>query len=103
MAAHAAAFVMMAHHALPDARLALADAGTDRNDHATRLVPGDDRSLGRAADGKPAALRRPISVKIAAAHARCLHREHDFARPGCRIRKVLERKLAIAQEHYAFH
>src|SRR5207253_503159 len=48
MAAHAAAFVVMAHHALPDARLALADAWADGNDDTAGLVPGDDRSLGRA-------------------------------------------------------
>src|SRR5216684_3540143 len=103
MAAHAAAFVVMAHHALPDARLALADAWADGNDDTAGLVPGDDRSLGRAADGKPATLGRAIGMKVAAAHARGLHGEHGLAGTGGRIRKILERKLAVALEHHAFH
>src|SRR4029077_20067469 len=103
MAAHSAAFVVMAHHALADAGLAFADARGDGNDNAAGLVPGDDRSLGRAADGKPATLGGAIGMKIAAAHARRLHGKRNLAGTGCRVRKVLERKLALAEEHHALH
>jgi hypothetical protein len=84
---------------LADARLALADPGAHRDDLPARLVPGDDGSLDAAADGEPSALGCPVGVKIAAAHARGLHGEHNLARIG----KILERKLAIAEEHHAFH
>src|SRR5947209_9427291 len=77
MAAHATALVVMAHHALADARLALADPGPDGNHDAARFVSGDDRPFGSAADGKSSALGGAVGVKIAAAHAGGLHCEHD--------------------------
>src|ERR1051326_1060852 len=103
VAAHAAALVVMAHHALADARLALAHAGAKRHDDAARLMPGDHRPLGRATDREPAALGSAIGVKIAAAHARSLHGEHDLAGTGRRIRKVFKCELAIAEKNHAFH
>src|SRR5436190_22824785 len=94
MAAHPASLVMVAHHALADARFALADARADGCHDSAGLMPGDDRPVRCSTDGEPAALGRAIGVQVAAAHPGSLHGEHDLARTGCRIREFLDCKLA---------
>src|SRR3954453_13172896 len=86
MLADAAAFVVMHHHPRAERRLALGDAGADRDHDAAGLMTGDHRAAHLAeAERLAAALRGAIEFEIAAAHAGRLDLEHDLARTGRRI------------------
>ena len=103
--AHRAAFVVVHHDALADAGHLVADAGADRGDDAAGLVPADDRVRvdRQPADCGPARFGPAVLVQIAAAHARGLHLDDDFARPRGRVGKLHQLDLPLAREDNAAH
>src|SRR5207248_149861 len=102
--AHRAALVMVDHDALANLGLRLADPGADRGNDAAGLVPGDDW-LGRRRQpaDRRAALRPPVLVQIAAAHARRLHLDDDLALARRRIGEVHQLELPFALKHDPAH
>src|SRR5271156_3251749 len=103
--ADGAAFVMVHHDALADARHLFADLGADRRDEAAGLVAADDR-VGvdrKAADRLAPRFRAAILVQIAAAHARGLHFDDDLAGAWVRVGKFHQLDFAIARKDHAAH
>src|SRR5688572_31958341 len=103
--AHAAARIVVVHHALANRRLALRDAGTARYYHAARLVAADKRL---SISSQPERLlrlarRRAVELEVAAAHARGLHLDHHLARAGRRIGELAQLDLAVAEEDDSTH
>ena len=95
---------MVNHRALADPRLLGVNVLAHCNDHAAGLVSADDRAWRSKPHGLGRfARRRPIIFEIAAAHARGFHLEYDFVGARCRIRKLLELDLSVANKHDAFH
>ena len=104
MVAHGAALVVVHHDALADLGLRRADPRPDRGDDAAGLVPGDGRlARRREAAGRAAALRPPVLVQVAAAHARRLHLDDDLAFARGRIGEVHQLELAFAGKHHPAH
>src|SRR5205823_13167790 len=81
-----------------------ADAGPDRRDDAAGLMTGDDR-LGRCRQtaDRLAAFRPAVLVQVAAAHARRLHLDDDFALARRRVGEFHHFELAFAGKHNPAH
>src|SRR3546814_906922 len=104
MRADPAAAVVVDHRPLPDPGLPFVDSGTDRDDHAARLVPGDDRVAGPEAEGRRGlAGRGTVEFEIASAHAGSLDLQDHLARTRGRIRKIPQLDLPVAGEHRTLH
>src|SRR6202048_3295203 len=79
MVALGAALIMMHHHALADARFHGPDRGADRDHHAARFMPGDDRAFGHRDAGRTRlAFWAAVLMQVASAHAGGLHFDHDL-------------------------
>src|SRR5882724_13542656 len=103
MFAHAAAAVVVLHHAHADLGLVLGNAGAYCNHDAAGLVAGNDRAGELAEAQRRSTADRAVELQIAAAHAGSLDLEHDFAGSRRRIRKLHELNLASAGEYDSFH
>ena len=82
--AHPASAIVVLHDAHADTRLPFGHAGTDRNDDAAWLMPGDHRPGAHFEAKCRGAAGRPVELEVAAAHPGSLDFEHDLARPGAR-------------------
>src|SRR5581483_4636759 len=103
MRAHAAAAVVMLHHAHADAGLFFRYAGADRRDHAARLMAGDEGAAHLAEPERGSAAGRAVELQIASAHARSLDLQHDLPGTRRRVGKLQDLELALAAKHDAFH
>src|SRR3546814_11889716 len=100
MRADPAAAVGVDHRPLPDPGLPFVDSGTDRDDHAARLVPGDDRVAGPEAEGlRGLAGRGTVEFEIASAHAGSLDLQAPLARTRGRIRQLPQPDLPAPGQH----
>ena len=85
----------MDQHALALRRLVAGDTRANLGDLAAWLVATHKLAVG--------ATRHAVRPQIAATHARRSDLDHHLARPGRWIGKLLERDLALAQEHQSPH
>ncbi len=95
---------MVDHHAVTNLHLPGVNAFTNRSDYAAWFMTRDDRSFrSRHAVAESLTRRLAIGDKIAAAHTRCLHLNHDLIRSRRRVRKIHEGKLLISQKYDTVH
>src|SRR5712691_9016439 len=97
-----APLVVMVHHTLADQPGI--DAGADGVDDAARLMAGDHRPAATSqAEARRGVAHGTVRVKVAAAHSRRFHGQHDLAGSGGRVGELSQLELSVAQEHDALH
>src|SRR5258708_2860674 len=100
----AGAVIVMHRHALADARFRGPDRGADRDHHAARFMPGDDRAFRHGnAGGARLALGPAVLMQVAAAHAGGLHLDDDIMGIGGGIFEPHQFQPTFAREYNAAH